>query len=215
MTVERDDLRVVALDFEAEDAGVRSIDEAQANALSSPHLEAFADAAIDGHGVADAPVVAHVVQVAEVVTDGGVIAQSPVAERPGQITIDSERRRLLDDQCAVEAAARSRVHFAQGARDAFLACVPPGYAAERRRGLASSCPNVTSCPADALRVRSTSVTGFFGAPAATTASCPSLLRRWPAGWDRAPRGQAALNRAPLRISYGLLYRHLHRNIGHD
>src|SRR5262249_44546667 len=33
----------------------------------------------------------------------------------------------------------------------------------------------------------------------------------PAG--QAPRGQAALNGAALRISYGLLCRHLHRNIG--
>jgi hypothetical protein len=31
---------------------------------------------------------------------------------------------------------------------------------------------------------------------------------------KAPRGQAALNGAALRISYGLLCRHLHRNIGH-
>ena len=31
---------------------------------------------------------------------------------------------------------------------------------------------------------------------------------------KAPRGQSALNGAALRISYGLLCRHLHRNIGH-
>src|SRR5262249_7526879 len=37
------------------------------------------------------------------------------------------------------------------------------------------------------------------------------LRRW--SRRTGPRGQAALNGAALRISYGLLCRHLHRNIG--
>ena len=75
--------------------------------MRSPFLTAkpIRHAAVDGHRIADAPIVVDVVPVAEILADFTRFGQPPVAEHPGHVAVDADRFRLLDDQRAIKPAA--------------------------------------------------------------------------------------------------------------
>ena len=66
MAVERDQPGLVAFKSQAVDAGGRGVDEPQADALARAHGEGFADGAVHRDRIADAPGVARIHRVAEV-----------------------------------------------------------------------------------------------------------------------------------------------------
>src|SRR3546814_1836784 len=105
LAVEGDDDRLVALEVEPEDAGIRGINEPQADALAGLHPEALRHMAVDGDRVADPAVVAQVMAVAEILTYLGRAGEAPVVEHPGEVPVDAGRFRLLDDERPIEAAA--------------------------------------------------------------------------------------------------------------
>src|SRR3546814_16112115 len=89
LAVEGDDDRLVALEVEPEDAGIRGINEPQADALAGLHPEALRHMAVDGDRVADPAVVAQVMAVAEIPTYLGRAGEAPVVEHPGSVPVDA------------------------------------------------------------------------------------------------------------------------------
>lgn len=91
LAIEGDDLGGVALEVETEDARVRGVDQSQPDALTAPYRELVRNAAVDGGGVADPAAMAHVVAVAEVLTNLGGLRQPPVVQHPGHLAVHPGR----------------------------------------------------------------------------------------------------------------------------
>ena len=109
LAVIRNDRGGQVLEPQAEDTGIRGVDQPQPQALAGPHGDRPGRAAVDRDGVAHAAFVADVMPVAEVVADRAVVLQPPVVEDPKQIAVDFRRRRLFHDQRAIEAAGELHV----------------------------------------------------------------------------------------------------------
>ena len=105
VAVERDDLRPVALELQAEDPRIRGVDEAEPDALAPAHGELSRTGAVDGGPIAETPGMAHVVGVVEAGGKLRFLRHPPVVQHPGQVPVHAERRAaFLDDQHAVKAA---------------------------------------------------------------------------------------------------------------
>src|SRR3546814_3307691 len=95
----------MAVELQPENARGRGVDHTQPHALPGSDREALANSPVYRDGVADPPGMAHVVTIAEIVADGGIIAQAPVAENPDDLAVHTDRLALFDDQRTVQAAA--------------------------------------------------------------------------------------------------------------
>src|SRR3546814_17193694 len=105
LAVEGDDDRLVALEVEPEDAGIRGIHEPQADALAGLHPEALRHMAVDGDRVAVPAVVAQVMAVAEILTSPGRAAVATVVEHTGEVPVGAGRLSLLAGSRTLEAPA--------------------------------------------------------------------------------------------------------------
>src|SRR5687767_4303032 len=104
MAVDGDDHWPVSHKAQAEDTGVGGVDEAKPDPLASPHGKSLRELAIDGGCVADSAAVAGIHHVAEVIDDGDVLVQAPVAQHPGDVAVDLDRLAFLDDERPGQAA---------------------------------------------------------------------------------------------------------------
>jgi hypothetical protein len=104
LTVECEYYRGVILEIEPEDAGVRSVDEPQADALTAFHHEAVRHVAVDRDRVADATIMAHILAAAEIVADLGGRRQPPVIEHPGHVAVNARWFGFLYDERTIKAA---------------------------------------------------------------------------------------------------------------
>ena len=98
LSVDCDDHRFVLSEIDAENAGVRGINEAEPNAFALVDREGLRHAPVDGYSVADTAIVTHVVRVAEIVADLAVGGQPPIVQNPCNVAINPDRRRFLDNQ---------------------------------------------------------------------------------------------------------------------
>jgi hypothetical protein len=105
MPVQRDHPRPVATEFERERARGGCVDQPQADALPRANAERLRHEPVHGHGIADAPRVAHVHEVAEAAANGGVRVQAEVAQHPEHVAVHLRRLALLHDQRAREASS--------------------------------------------------------------------------------------------------------------
>ena len=104
LAVDRNNHRTMALEPQRHDAGERPIDEAQPDALASPHLLVHGDRTVERHQVADPAGHRRFHPVAEAGRDLPVRCESPVGEHPQNVAIDRHRLGLVDDQDAAEPA---------------------------------------------------------------------------------------------------------------
>ena len=85
------------------DARVRGVEQAQADALAAARRQRGVGAPVDGHEVAPATVVHQVVRRVEAIEDLAGLVEQPVVQHPDDVARVGRRRRVLDDQHAVEA----------------------------------------------------------------------------------------------------------------
>jgi hypothetical protein len=98
MSIDSDDLGLMAGEAQTKDARVGSVHEPQPDSLAASDRGSFTNAPIHRHGVADAAIVSHVVHVAEIVADLRIGKQAPVLQHPHHIAIYLDWLALLDDQ---------------------------------------------------------------------------------------------------------------------
>src|SRR3546814_13118250 len=94
----------MAAELHPENARGRGVDHTQPHALPGSDREALANSPVYRDGVADPPGMAPVVTIAEIVADGGIIAQAPVAEHPDALPVHTDRPALFHDPPPVPAA---------------------------------------------------------------------------------------------------------------
>src|SRR5204862_1443728 len=98
LTVMRHDDRLMSLEPQPDDAGQRSIDEAQPHPLAGFHRNSAPNAPVDRDGVADAARHPRFHAIAEPACNASLIVEPPILNEPYEVSINGDRLGFLDDQ---------------------------------------------------------------------------------------------------------------------